>query len=234
MRRNQILTDVLFADVITFPLLLAVSRVLGYRVLIRGGGSGWAAATTVIIVVCAVLLLRSPSRELGRLHTGLLLAALPLSMVNALFFVIKAKSGVFALLLALWFVLLAVLAAAFTKSRGWKIAAYAVSGLLALLLALFLFISFFSPAVEVAASAVSPDGAFCAEVITTDQGALGGNTILEVYRVSESFDIGSFCFRKDTKRIIQDDWNAGTDVQWVGNHTIEFNGARYSLEPYYG
>lgn len=234
MKRNRILTDVLFADVIAFPLLLAVSLALGYRVLIRGGGVGWAVATSVIFVVCAALLLQSPSRELGRLHTGLLLAALPLSMVNALCYVLKAKTGVFALLLALWFVPLAILAAVFVRARGWKIAAFTVSGLLSLPLALFLFISFYPPAVEVAASAVSPDRAYCAEVITADQGALGGDTVLEVYRMPESFDIGSFSFRKDTKRIVQDDWNAGTDVQWIGNETIAFNGERYSIKPFYG
>ena len=229
MKRNHVLTDILFADAAALPLLVLVFKALGYKVLIQNSGAVYAVTSTVIFCVCAVLLLLAPEKHLDRLHTGLLLAALPLCQINALVFLFKAKTGMFVVLPAHWIIPVILVTQAYGAKLGWKAAAYVLSGFMELPIVLFLTISFYSVPPVTLASAVSPDGTYCAVARSNDQGALGGDTVLDVYRVAGSFDVGSCSFRKDYRRLYWNDWRASAELEWIDNDCIEFSGMRFSV-----
>ena len=69
----------------------------------------------------------------------------------------------------------------------------------------------------------SPDGTYEARVIDVDQGALGGNTVVEVERNG---------FLTWPKQIYIGDWSEWKtmQIQWKDEHTLMINGKVYRVE----
>lgn len=69
----------------------------------------------------------------------------------------------------------------------------------------------------------SPDGTYEARVIDVDQGALGGNTVVEVERNG---------FLTRPKRIYIGDWSEWKtmQIQWKDEHTLMINGKAYRVD----
>ena len=72
----------------------------------------------------------------------------------------------------------------------------------------------------------SPDGAYYAEVIDSDQGALGGDTIVDVYE-KVFFNIS-----KKSQRVYQGDWGEFRDMEiyWKDEHCLVINSTEYTIE----
>lgn len=77
----------------------------------------------------------------------------------------------------------------------------------------------------------SPNGAYYAEVIDSDQGALGGDTLVEVY---EAAGINALVFKisKKPQRVYVGDWGAfeGMEIYWKDDECLVINGAEYPIE----
>lgn len=77
----------------------------------------------------------------------------------------------------------------------------------------------------------SPDGTYCAQVVDSDQGALGGNTNVEVYE-NQKIDILLFKIQKHPKRIYSGDWMEyeTMEIYWKDDGCLVINSVEYQIE----
>ena len=231
MKRSNRLVLVRFAASVLFPAIHLLTGLSQFSLRIENGLL-YAGITTAVYDLAGLLLLLNKDRRIGKAQAALLAVTLLLNQVNILLFLIFAENMPAKLLLASWFVMTAVLVAFYVKSVGLKVAFYVLSGLLVLPVCFLILMSDFG-AETVLAREISPDQTYCAEVIDDDQGALGGATILEVYRYDESFSIGSFEFRKNIRTIYYGRWGEYESLYWIDNDHLSMNGRTYSMSDFY-
>lgn len=72
----------------------------------------------------------------------------------------------------------------------------------------------------------SPDGAYYAEVIDIDQGALGGDTVVDVY---EKVFLN---ISKKSQRVYHGDWGEfrNMEIYWKDEHCLVINSTEYLIE----
>lgn len=77
----------------------------------------------------------------------------------------------------------------------------------------------------------SPSGAYYAQVIDSDQGALGGDTLVDVYE-NKSFDTVIFRVFKKPQTVYFGDWGEAFDMQihWKNDTCLVINGTEYEIE----
>lgn len=78
----------------------------------------------------------------------------------------------------------------------------------------------------------SPDGRFTAVVRDVDQGALGGDTVVDVIDHRAGLDLGLFAFSKAPTRVHADKWLAYERMRlvWLDESTLEIDEKRISLQ----
>jgi len=74
----------------------------------------------------------------------------------------------------------------------------------------------------------SPFGGYYAEVIDSDQGAMGGNTFVDVY---EKGGIDWWIFKKKPQRIYRGPWGEYNrmEIAWVDENCLMINGVEYVI-----
>ena len=77
-------------------------------------------------------------------------------------------------------------------------------------------------------TSVQNDGRHYAELIDDDQGALGGNTIVNVYPRGK-LDLGLIRFCRRARNVYWGDWGEFNDmtIEWKDNDTLLINGKEY-------
>jgi hypothetical protein len=231
MKRNNLFVLILFINSLLFPVLTLFSKLLQYSLKVDNGII-YAVITTAIYYSVGILLLANKEKCIGKAQTILLAVTLLLNQINALFFIFTAENMLAMLLVASWFVMTVVIVAFYVKSAGLKATFYSLSGILVLPICLCILLSDFG-ANTVLAHEISPNSTFCAEVIDDDQGALGGATILNVYKYDKSFSIGSFVFRKDEKKVYSGRWGEYKSLYWIDDNNLKMNNTTYSMSSYY-
>lgn len=78
---------------------------------------------------------------------------------------------------------------------------------------------------------VSPQGTYTAEIIDNDQGALGGNTFVEIKNNMETLPFLVGEFSKPSVRIYAGEWNEFETMQlyWQDENTIVIQGRTYNI-----
>ena len=77
----------------------------------------------------------------------------------------------------------------------------------------------------------SPSGEYCAKVIDNDQGALGVNTFVDVYKGRElNFII--FTIEKKPERVYEGDWGYGEhmDIYWKDDKCLIIDSTEHEME----
>lgn len=85
---------------------------------------------------------------------------------------------------------------------------------------------------EVLKTLVSPSETFEARVIDVDQGALGGNTLVDVRDCRFSLDMGFCVIRRRDRRVYTGPWGEGEKMKiaWRGDETLIVGGHAYQLD----
>lgn len=231
MKRSDLLSLILFAASPLFPALVIVFGLAGYSLRI-GSGIVFPAAATAAYFAVGILLLVQRDRRIGKARAVLLCVSLVLNQINTFYYMAYADDIRTVLFFASWFLMTAAVVAVYVRSVGLKAVFYALSG--CLIYPMFLFFLFGGiTANTVVAREVSPDGAYCAEVIDNDQGALGGATLLNVYRNDRSFTIGSWEFRNGEKTVYYGRWGEYRDLCWTDAGHLMLNGTAYAMDELY-
>ena len=77
----------------------------------------------------------------------------------------------------------------------------------------------------------SPSGKYYTRLIDSDQGALGGNTLVEVYEKSQ-FDVFFFKIQKEPRRVYQGPWGVykHMNIYWKDDRCLIINSSEYLIE----
>ena len=167
--------------------------------------------------------------------TQILLAVItPLSLVNAIIYTFKCPQ--------IW-VLVSVLVSAgcccyldikHGKPTALKIAALVLSVLMVLPIGFF---SFFALILgdfghsTIVQTVESPSGKYYAQVINSDEGALGGDTFVDVYKNS-GVNLILFKIEKKPQRVYSGDWGEFYNMQihWKDDSCLVINAGEYKIE----
>ena len=158
----------------------------------------------------------------------------PFSLINAVFCLFVSSS----VWTVVWVLICIVFCLFLTILHGnplaLKATTLALSALLALPIGFFCFILLFFGSIgqtTVVNSVESPGGTYCAEVIDSDQGALGGDTLVEVYEKS-AFNAFLFTISKKPQIIYQGEWGecSSMEIYWKNDRCLVINSAEYEIE----
>lgn len=223
----------LFGLTALLPVGTAICAPLGYT--FRLAGFFGFAIGICILSVCGVifsLLYKGPIES--KCLSALLTVFAPLSLINAEFYLLGSKD-----LLMVGFTVAAVgcayfLTVKYAKSLSVKIISLTLT---AVMILPFACIDFFALTFgnfglnTVVQSVESPDGAYCAQVIDSDQGALGGSTLVQVCKRAQ-FDAVLFRVEKRLQTVYAGKWGEYQNMQidWEGNNTLIINGIPYKIE----
>lgn len=196
--------------------------------------SFFAVASALIFIVFTTVILKS--EEVGVTKTIRFSTALMpiMSLINAVVYVFKSKSAVVAVCMAICFVCSAVIAEKICKSEKAKIFSVISSGLLSVPVLIFsvlvvIFGSF--GANTVIDSIPSPDGTYYAEIIDSDQGAMGGDTVVYVHKNSK-LDLLILSVSKTPQRVYIGEWREyeTMQIQWKNENCLIINSEEYPVE----
>ena len=210
------------------PAAVLIGAVIGYE-WVLASDRGFAAVFALLFCAAVRYL---PKSEVPA-PVGLL--SLPLALVNLYIWLVKGQDW----LVILLFAVCAVAALKLLKSerlvKGQRIAAAVVSLLLFVPYLLLLPIAAFGFAMgetETVAVVHSPEGTYRAELLDVDQGALGGDTVVNVYNEDHALDFGFVQLREKPQRVYMGPWGEFEDMEleWSSDTVLRIDGVDYEME----
>lgn len=215
------------------PFCLLYSNLLGFDLSLSDY-----TLFSIIFVFLSVLMLVAVFVKtelfIGKVFSCLFGGAVPLGFVVWLFYLSKSNLSceTVCVLLAVFCIIAIIIRIA--KGRKAKIIT-SISCVVSFLVVTF-FMIFFLFMGSIGASTVldtiqSPDGVYYADVIDVDQGAFGGNTVVEVSKKRKS-DILIFCFEEKGKQIYIGEWNEYDDMEiyWKDDSCLVINSKEYIMQ----
>ena len=231
MKRRDFLAFLFFLLAFLFPGICLASKLLGYTLLVHNGRL-FALLSTALYGCLGILLLLQKEIPTGIVTAGLLSLCPFLNQINVLLAIFYTEDYLVVFLFIPWTVLSFLIVSDSVNSKLLKVPSYTLAGLLALPILLFLpFMGF--GARTVLTREISPDAAYCAEVIDDDQGALGGSTRLVVYCYDQSFSIAPFEFRKSQKELRSGPWGEFERLSWQDSERLSMNGKTYEIADFF-
>ena len=158
----------------------------------------------------------------------------PLAAVNWAFYLFQSGKTTIVVCMLISLACAALLAARYASPSALKLIGGILTALMTLPLALFSFLAmtFGDFGVETVVRTVpSPNGSHYAEVIDSDQGALGGDTVVNVYN-ARKVDTPFFKAAKSPQRVYVGDWgeHKSMTIYWQDEHTLIINSECYTIE----
>lgn len=231
-RTISILSYVLIVFVAIVPLgIIALSR-FGYTF------TDFSVSAFVVVdaalAVCVVALIEVYEKTIKNKTIYILLAlVMPLSLVNV--FVCLQRHSHVLVLISGWVCICCCgyLTIKYAKPMILKIVALTIAGLLALPISLFSLFAVFFPIGQntVVKTVESPSGRYYAQVIDSDQGALGGNTIVNVHKKS-TVNLILLQIEKEPQRVYFGEWGEfkNMNIYWKDDSCIVINSVKYKIE----
>ena len=223
----------LFILIILFPAGTLISACFGYTFTLFNV-SVFAVATAMLSVYTVVLTLvfkRTPESRVLRI---LLTILAPLSFIHAVFYLFACSR--------IWIVASVLvsagcccfLAGKHGRPLALKIVALVLSGLLALPVAFIGFIALIFGNIgqnTVVQTVESPGGKYCAQVIDSNQGALGGDTLVEVHEKG-GVDAVLFRVEKAPQLVYVGEWGEfeNMNIYWKDDTCLVINSVEHEIE----
>ena len=229
----SILMCLLFLLTILYPAGVIITACFGYSFELISVSVF--AITIAALSVCIVILdlIRKNTLE-NKLIRILLAIITPLSLINAVFYILKCSQ--------IWVIASVLLSAGccfylavkYGKPLALKGIALVLSALMLLPICFFSFIALIFGNIgrnTVVQTVESPSGKYYAKVIDSNQGALGGNTLVDVYEKSK-IDAILFKIKKKPQRVYFGDWGEFENMQihWEDDNCLVINSVEYEIE----
>ena len=227
----SILMCLLFVLTILYPAGVIITACFGYSFQLISV-SAFAIAIAALSVCIVILVFKN---QLESRTVQLLLAIItPLSLINAVFYIFECPQ--------IW-----VIASVFVsvgcccflvvkhgKPLALKIVALVLSALMILPIGFISFIALIFGNIgqnTVVQTVESPSGKYYAQVIDSDQGALGGDTLVDVY---QDCGINALVFKieKKPQRVYFGEWGEFNNMQihWKDDNCLVINSVEYTIE----
>lgn len=223
----------LFALTILYPAGTLITACFGYDFVLISvlAFSGIIAFLSVCTVILDIVFKNVNKSKLIRV---LLAIIAPLSLLNAVFYIFECPK-IFVITSA--FVsagCCCYLTVKHGKPLVLKIVALLLSGLMVLPIGFFCFIALIFGNIgqnTVVQTVESPSGKYYAQVIDSDQGALGGDTLVDVYEKSL---VNTIIFKivKKPQRVYSGNWGEFKNMQihWKNDGCLVINSAEHEIE----
>ena len=228
-KATQPVTWLLLTLAAFFPAATALTAVFGYRITLRFIP---AFAITLAVLSVGTLILHILNKQKKMLALTAVLALV--NLVNTVLLIFTSNTP----LVILCSLLSAVCCCLLPVVNGKRLAAKITASVLSVLLlapvcyAGFIFLIFGNIGQNtVVQSAVSPDGKYIAEVINSDQGALGGDTLVQVKK-ADAFDAGLILVEKKPQQLCMGEWGEAESMkmEWKNANCLRLNGLEYIIE----
>lgn len=210
------------------PLFSIIGWICRYNFVLRSYPA-CSVALAIISLVASVFLLTSKLR-LNKIDNILSTLLLPMSAVSGIDYLIHSHTN-----LTVIFTLVSCCCAiaVFSKFAG-PLAFKIIFGILSVLLLILLLLTFIVGYLShntVVKSVSSPQKKYVAEVIDNDQGALGGNTLVDVKNNSKAIDLYICEFSQPPVHVYTGKWGEFTEMQisWENEHVLVINGKEYRI-----
>ena len=232
-KATTVLLHLLFGLILLLPAGELVSSCFGctFRLVsVPSFAIGIALLSACAAIFCVALEDTAKSRPMSIWKTLLF----PLSLINAALFLLESRTILTVVSAAVFVGCCCFMTARYGKPLALKITALVLSILMIIPIAAFGFIALIFG--DIAQSAVvqtieSPDGKYYAQVIDSDQGALGGDTIVNVHEQG-GLNAGIFIIEKKPKRVYLGEWGEFEDMQihWKEDGCLVINTVEYKIE----
>ena len=232
-KTTSVLLCLLFALTIFFPVGALVSACFGYTFQL----TNVLAASVIIAVISvftAILSIISKDKICNKSIIILSYILFPLSFINAVIYIFESIQLSVAICMLVSFICCFFISIINIKSKVRKIL---VSVLSAPMTAFIIFFAFMILTFgnlgqnTVVKSIDSPSGNFYAQVIDSDQGALGGDTVVNVY---EKRGIDAFIFKLEDKpqRVYLGEWGEykSMRISWKNDKCLIINSVEYAIK----
>lgn len=230
---TSFLSCILFVLTILYPVGVILTACFGYR-FILANISGYC-ITIAILFVCTVFL--DPIHK--RTHENETMANLYavitlLTLISAFFYIFECRQLGVLISSLVSAGCCCYLTVKYGKPLKLKITALVLSGLMVLPLCFFGFMSLTFGNIghnTVVQTIESPNGTYYAQVIDSDQGALGGDTIVNVCKTSRLNAI-VFKIEKKPKTIYRGEWGEFKTMQihWEDENCLVIDSIEYKIQ----
>ncbi len=222
-----------FVLTVFYPIGVCISSLFGYEFVLISPLVF--AIITAIFSVCVVILDLCFKHILeNKAICALLSVSLPLSLINALLYMLASHGKLVVASVFIIIVCCGILSIKHGKPLAIKVIALILSAIMFLPVGFFGFIAVTFGVIgqnTVVQTVKSPNGNYTAEVIDSDQGALGGDTIVNVHEKSV-IDFLIFKVEKKPQRVYLGPWGAFKDMQiyWKNDGCLVINSAEYEIK----
>ena len=229
----SILMCLLFALTILYPAAVILTACLEYtfELISVSAFAIVLAALSVCIIVLDLICKNTLENKVMRI---LLAIITPLSLINAVFYIFECPQ--------IWVMASTLISAGcccyltvkYVKPLSLKIIALVLSALMILPIGFFSFIALIFGNIgqnTVVKTVESPSGKYYAQVIDSDQGALGGDTFVDVYQKC-GINALLFKIKKNPQRVYFGDWGEFKNMQihWKNDNCLVINSVEYEIE----
>lgn len=219
---------------ILFPAGTIAAACFGYRFQLFSV-PGFAAVIAVISVCTVVLDCWLGVQLESKILSVLLAVIVPASLINALFLIFACSRIEVVAYGFLSAVCCCFLSIRHGKPAELKLAILVLSALMILPISFLSFLFFlFSDLAQntVVQTISSPSGIYYAEVIDSDQGAMGGDTLVDVYHTRSSLNLFLFTIEKKPKCVYVGNWGEYENMQiyWQDDSCLVINSAEYRID----
>ena len=229
-KASFILTWLLFVLTMLYPAGTLIADCFGYTFKLISV-SAFAVAIAALSICSAIVYKSTPENKVTQILWAVIM---PLSILNAMFYILACPQ-----VLVIASVLISSGCCCFlTVQHGRPLTLKVVALLLSALMVLP--IGFLSSIAlifgnlgqnTVVQTVASPNGKYYAQIIESDQGALGGDTFVDVYEKSEKNAI-LFKTEKKPQRVYFGDWGAYKNMQiyWKDDNYLVINSVEYEIK----
>ena len=232
-RTISILICVLFVLVVLFPLGIVLASCFDYTFELISVPAF--AIVIAALSICVVVLGIIHKDAINNKVICILVAMItPLSLINAVFYMFKSNQ--------IWVLVSTVICAGccffltikYGKPIALKIVALVLSALMVLPIGFLGFIVLIFGNIgqnTVVLTVESPSGSYYAQVIDSDQGALGGDTLVNVYEKS-GINMILFKIEKKPQQVYFGEWGEfkNMEIYWKDDACIVINSVEYEIE----
>lgn len=227
------LAYVLLAFIVFLPIAVILFSCLGYTFKLTS--YLFFAIVTALIAVSTVALSVKAKEFIQNSAVPVLLAlSTPLSLINAVFYILECGTASVIVSMLICVCCCCYLTVKHGKPLVFKITCLVLSALMLLPVGFlsFLALAFGNLGENIVVQTVeSPNGTYYAEVINSDQGALGGDTLVDVHENKE-IDALTFKISKKSQRVYHGEWGEfeNMTIYWKNENCLVINSVEYVIE----
>lgn len=223
-----------FALQVWFPLLCLVTGFTDYHLVLHHGVVT-ALAVTAPAVVITVILCLGKDWFLTTVASILLAFSPILAVVGGFVFFIKSEDVIAGLVMFLNALGAFLLVGRLLQPLAFKAVALVISLLVAVPIGFFSFLLLMFSGLEPARTTIeeipSPEGTYRASIIDSDQGALGGDTLVVVSKNEGAADLYFFAFETASQTVYVGEWleYERMHVYWKNDEVLVIHGKEYPV-----